>query len=345
MAVVAFAFTSGAVVWSGLVPTLPWGMVFLIGLVGFPFALCLTHLTRLERARGEGSRIGWPACLAISAAILLGWHYYIVWPLIALALGALSPTRARVEHRTIASLAAVVLTCGYGVVWNLNYLLERHMPDLRWDPLLRELDLRVYRWWLGPDVSLAGLFPLVSHPVGLRMLDNAYAILVAEVILVAYLLSQESPADVLGFLRRLFGFYLAGIAIFVCFPVNGPHLYFPEQQDLSRSLPATVAFANGMMHDFKVAKVGGQLRGYGYFIAVPSLHVLVAIYLQHVLRSYGVLFRVFLPVNVLLCASTVLLGYHYLADVVAAIAVYAVALAWLGAPSTTLSAARQPTPA
>lgn len=319
--VILFLVTSAAVRLSGLVLDLPMGLMALLAIVGLPFSICLHWFAQLDNRRPGG--LGWAWCLAASAVVLVGWNYPFAWPVFAFLLWVWPRGRLKLSNGRTLLLAAVVLICGFGVVWNLNYLMMRHMPLDRWDPELRAIDLKLYSLWYGPGVDLTGLFPLVHNHVILRLLDNAYAILIPEVMLLAFLFSQETgEAAVSKYLRRLFAYYLVGILIYLCFPVNGPCLYFPEQVDLSRSLPNSVTFTNGMLHDFRVAKQGGQLAGFGYFIAVPSLHVLVGIYLQHILRPFRALFRVFLPVNILLCLSTIVLGYHYLLDSVAALAVY-----------------------
>jgi hypothetical protein len=321
-----FLATSLALRFSGLTPSLPWGLLALISIAGVPLAACIDWLLRYEKHRGR--LLNWPTCLAVSAAILLGWHYVFVWPLLAIALWLGSGTKLQFRNGTALALALTVLVCGFGVVWNVNYLLMRYMSPHRWDPVIRSLDLQLYGWWLGSSVDLTAFFPLVSNQILLRLFDNAYAFLIPEVVLVAFLLAQDSKQPLLSsYLQRLFGLYLVGTAIYILFPVNGPHLYYPEQQDLARSLPGTVALANGMMHDYRVAKVGGQLVGFGYFIAVPSLHVLVAVFLQHCLVPFRALFRILLPINVTLCLSTVVLGYHYVFDVAAAAAVYLVLVA------------------
>ncbi len=321
ISIALFAATSAAVRLSGLLLSLPLGLIALLVIVGMPFSICLHWLAQLDKRRPGG--LSWPWCLAASAAILLGWHYPFIWPLLAFLIWTWPRSGLKLANGRTLLLATVVLIGGYGVVWNLNYLMMRYMSLERWDPVMRAIDLKIYSLWLGPVTELTGRFPLIDNRVVLQIFDNAYALLIPEVILLTFLFSQQSgQAPVSKFLRRLFSFYLAGIAIYFFFPVNGPHLYYPEQQDLTRSLPATVTFADGMMHDFRVAKVGGQLAGFGYFIAVPSLHVLIGIFLQHILKPFRALFRIFLPVNILLCMSTVVLGYHYLLDSVAALAVY-----------------------
>jgi len=165
------------------------------------------------------------------------------------------------------------------------------MPPGRWDAELLSVDLGLYGWLLGRTEPI-GIFPLVRNPLMLRLLDGAYALLLPEVVLVTFVVSQtRREPEVTDFLRRFVGLYLAGIAIFVVFPVNGPHLAFPDTLDIQHALPTTLAFVDGMFHDYQAVATGGQLSGYGYFIAVPSLHVLVAIFLQHSLRPFPVLFK------------------------------------------------------
>jgi len=319
--VALFVLTSAGVRLSGLQMDLPWSLIAVLAVVGLPFSVCFHWLAQLDKRRPGG--LGWPWCVAASATILLGWHHWFVWPFTAFMIWVWPRSGLKLANVRTLVLATITLIGGYGVVWNLNYLMMRYMSLDRFDPVMRAIDVKIYSLWFGPFTDLTGRFPLVDNRVLLQIFDNAYAILIPEVILLTFLFSQQQgQAPVAKYLRRLFGYYLVGIVIYFFFPVNGPCLYFPEQQDLARSLPNTVAFSNGMMHDYRMAKTGGHLAGFGYFIAVPSLHVLVAIFLQHLLLPFRALFRMFLPVNVLLCISTVVLGYHYLLDSVAAVVVY-----------------------
>lgn len=322
--------TTGVVIVTGMRPAVPVAFAILIVVIGLPFAACLTWLAKREQTRGT---VAWAWCIALAMGILATWHHPLVWPLLALALTGLPATGLRVSRWNVVLLAAVALFCGYGIVWNANYALERLLPVRRWDPEMRAFDLWLYRQWSGGEVDLTAAFPIAVHPWLLRAFDNAYTLLLSEVLVVTFLLTQtRSAARVAGFLGRLWALYAIGIAIFAVFPVNGPSLYYPEQQDLTRSLPSTVALATGMLNDYQAVRTGAALSGFGYFIAVPSLHVLVAIFLQHRLASYPVLFRAFLPINILVALSTVALGYHYVFDVVAAVAVYAACVLAAGYP-------------
>ena len=51
------------------------------------------------------------------------------------------------------------------------------------------------------------------------------------------------------------------------------------------------------------------------------MHVSVAMFLQVLLRPYRFIFWIFLPINILIIISTVILGYHYFLDVPAGIIV------------------------
>mgnify|MGYP002814273797 CR=1 FL=1 len=104
----------------------------------------------------------------------------------------------------------------------------------------------------------------------------------------------------------------------ILYPVLGPHIYYPESLDAARE---SVGLAEGMRLDYLAARAGGPLSGYGYFIAIPSLHVMLAMYCQAALFPYRALFNVFFPINVLVIASTFLLGYHYVLDIVPSIVI------------------------
>jgi hypothetical protein len=219
--------------------------------------------------------------------------------------------------------------CGFGVVANLNYLLLHYMPDQRWDPLLRRWDMALYSLWAGPLSNLNGFFPLIPNGFLLHLFDSAYLMLIPQVIFVAYLMSQEpDPHAFPNFLRRLFGYYLTAIAIYAMFPVNGPHLFFPEQQDLAQIPASSRGLLEGMAHDYRVARTHGVLSGFGYFIGLPSLHALGAMFLQYKMRRWPVLFRAFLPINLLLATATIVLGYHYLADIAASVVIFSVSMVW-----------------
>jgi membrane-associated phospholipid phosphatase len=153
----------------------------------------------------------------------------------------------------------------------------------------------------------------------LLVFKNGYAALFGELTLVILLICQTGNAKrVARFLTVLFGLYACGVVTFMIYPAAGPCLYFPE------SISGGSSLMTGMANDYVATTTGtGTLSGFGYFIALPSLHILVAVFLQTFLFRYKCLFLVFFPINILLILSTVVLGYHYVADIAAAFVIAA----------------------
>jgi membrane-associated phospholipid phosphatase len=69
-----------------------------------------------------------------------------------------------------------------------------------------------------------------------------------------------------------------------------------------------------MADEYRQVQSGGALTGFGYFVALPSLHVAAAILLQTTMRPWPWIYWTWAPVTVLLILSTVILGYHYVID-------------------------------
>jgi hypothetical protein len=291
----------------GLRPAVPWQFVLVVPLLLMPFSIIFLYYSRQRP----------PLVLDVStsAVVLVLFNYFIIWPIIAV--GILFFTRVeriRWEWRLICG-GVVTTILGYASLWNLNYLLARFVPAVH-DPALRAVDEWVYSWFLSP-VSYTGLFPVIHNEWLVRLFNNAYGLLFPEVILVLLLVCQTGEAsNVSRFLKGLFGFYAIGVMCFIIYPAIGPCLYYPESLDPAR---ADLRFVGGMFHDYQAAIHGDPLMGYGYFIAVPSLHVMVALYLQRCLAPFSGLYRLFLPVNIMVILSTVFLGYHYIVDVVFAV--------------------------
>jgi hypothetical protein len=301
-----------AVMAVGLSPAVPWPFILLIGGLLVPFAMIFFHYSRERK----------PVLfdLAVSGLVLLLFQQFFIWLMLAVGVIWLRRRESMQWKWGLLVPAAITAILGYASLWNMNYLLARAML-LTHDPLLRALDERVYGWFL-PSIMYDGLFPLVHNPLLLQAFNNAYMLLFPEVALVLLLLCQQGDASAVAqCLRGLFGFYAFGVLCFVAFPAIGPCLYYPESLN---PLWADMQLVNGMAHDYHAAVAGGELQGYGYFIAVPSLHVIVAWYLQSWFGRFPAISRVFFPLNIALILSTVVLGYHYIVDVVLALLTMAV---------------------
>jgi membrane-associated phospholipid phosphatase len=113
----------------------------------------------------------------------------------------------------------------------------------------------------------------------------------------------------------LFGCYLLGLLAFLAYPAVGPCIAYPESLDPAYQTPLTADLMRQMAVEYRAAIAGGAVNGFAYFVALPSLHVAVATLLQLFWAPHRIQFWTFLPVNLLMAASTVVLGYHYLVDV------------------------------
>lgn len=300
----------------GLHPVLPWGLTLVLVLAGVPFAVIFSRYS--ER---KTSRLWEPA--AAIGVVYFSNNFYL-WIIAALLLLLLTDAGKIRWQWNLMGMATLVIALGYASLWNCNYLLARFVPP-RHDAALRAFDLWFYSLFTTTPVSYAGLFPVLHNPFALRLLHNAYAILFLEIVMVVFLLCQSgNPHRVSRFLTGLFTLYLFGVISFVVYPALGPFLFYPES--IGTGAGASLQFIDGIRHDYYAAVNGGALQGYGYFISIPSLHVMVSLFLQHSLAAHPVLFKLFLPINGLLILSTFLLGYHYVLDVAAAGAITGV---WL----------------
>lgn len=309
----------------GLQPVIPWTLLLALLLIAVPFAAVLEAVANIS-VQPLSPRLNWAILLCSSVVVLSIYHLWYVWLLGNLALLAWPVPRTGKRHWKPLIKCFAILVLGLASLWNANYLLARFTAGLLHDPTLRSFDFWFYSLMLGHQIDYLGLFPLIQAPFVLRVFDNSYTMLVPEILLVLVLECQSGDERrAVRFIKGLFRLYAFGIACFVLYPAIGPCLYFPASQDVARALPSSISLASGMLSDYRSAVSGGPLSGLGYFIAIPSLHVMVAIQLQYFLYEYPVLFRLFLPINAALILSTVLLGYHYVLDLIAASTVFVVA--------------------
>ena len=293
----------------GLRPAVPWAFALMVPILLVPFAVIFFYYSKQQ--------LHYMLHMGTAVSILVMYNVILIWPIIALMLFlSRALAKIRFEWKLLAhGLLTTIL--GYAFLWNLNYLLARFVSTLH-DPVLRATDEWIYSWFL-TSVSYIEFFPLVHNSFLILVFNNAYMVLFPEVILVLLLVCQTGEANrVFLFLKGLFTLYGIGVLCFIVYPAIGPCLYYPGSLDPTR---ADLQMVQGMLHDYQASAVTGQpLMGYGYFIAVPSLHVMVAMYLQRCLFSFPGLYRVFLPVNFMLILSTILLGYHYIVDALIAVA-------------------------
>ena len=215
-------------------------------------------------------------------------------------------------------LAIIALFVGYAGVWNMNYAILATALGRLHDPALRQIDLMVFHWGKASPGVYAGFFPLVSSRLLFGARERAYLLAFPEVLLAVLLLRGRCLTR---FLWVLFGCYWLGLVVFALYPTVSPFTYFPESFRREWQDTSTYALMRNITAEFLAVRASQPVNGFGYFVALPSLHAAVAVVLQASWRHRPVHFWSFLPVNLAMCASTVILGYHYLIDLPAGVAV------------------------
>jgi PAP2 superfamily len=330
----AYLATMVGVAAIGLVPTVPWGFLALMTMVVLPLAIFLAEIGYLVEARCARHHVPLvPIALALGVAVT--WLHRLQAPLVQIvAAGILLWMGVGIARRRVAWIGPVVwslgvLTLGYGTIWNLNYVAARAAVGSVHDAVLRDIDLAWYGWLGGrPLTTIRGLFPLTDSRATFTLLENAYAMLFTEVGLVIFVLIR-ARASLPRFFVTLFSCYAIGLLVFVVYPTVGPCIFEPDSFRAAFHDTFTYTLMQRMAQEYAAVGGGATGKGAAYFVALPSLHVAVATILQRALAVSRAHFWMMAPVNLFLVVSTVVLGYHYLVDVPAGVAV-GLLVAWWG---------------
>ena len=310
------ALSAATLLWVGVTPATAWTFILGLLLVVLPFAYGLARGLFLLETLLRGHGLVPPLCVALGVAVT--WCYRLHNPvfvfscLLLLAIVGVDCRRDRARLRYVAAVVGTMFT-GFVTVSNLSYLIARLTFDRVHDPALRDLDLTIYRAFV-PGLRYEGLFPLTDSALWFHLLENAYMMLFPEIVVVLVVL-HLTGSDILGFFERTFACYGIGLLVSMVYPAVSPCVYYPES--FRATYEGTIAFGLGraLALDYVALRHGLPLNGLGYFVAVPSLHVAMAVFLQGSLAVSRMHFWTFLPVNLLLVSSTVVLGQHYLIDV------------------------------
>jgi len=317
-----YASTLVALYWVGIQPAVPWSLLPLLALVVMPFALGATGAVALvagharpERAMTRGR------CILLGAMFLFAYRLdstlFLLGHVLLLPIVLRSIWRSGLVRPL--SLVTGVLAVGYASIWNLNYLAALLSRGRVADPVVKRLDVALYQLIVSVPIDYVGFFPVVRSELFFHVLENAYLMLLPEIFVVAWLWVM-AKRDLIVFFRTFFACYLIALVVFAIYPVVGPCIYFSESFHPDFRGTLTFRLMDGMAAEYTAALQRTSVNGFGYFIAIPSLHVALAFVLQAMLRFSPGHFWAFLPINVALALSTVLLGYHYVIDAVAGVA-------------------------
>lgn len=309
---------------TGLRFAVPFSLVFLIVMV-FPFAILVSGVIGWLENAGlpaewkvvVGPLVGlatlcgyWPERGWFLYAALITWSCVGAWYVAGSHYDAVRPM-----------MSAVMMVCAiYVIIWNANYLALLASRSRLHDASIRALDELVYSAIVRRPITYEGWFPLVHAPWLITIFERAYLALFAEVALVLVLLARRTES-LRWFVARLVACYAGGLLLFVLWPIAGPYLVYPSSISATFTSPHTQAIMRSSLIEFSAIRFGAQpITGFGYFVGFPSLHVAMAALSQftiHQRSSSGG--WVVAPINALMIASTFVLGYHYLADVVGGI--------------------------
>jgi membrane-associated phospholipid phosphatase len=301
----------------------PW--FFLFGAVVFvvPLGYLLTWIGHLlTHSMPEES--AWLPWIAIAGGLVLVGLYGqllaavpIVF-LVFLAVMGLTIWRKRADFVRRAYGSLLMIGLGYASVFALNELCASLTVHTIRDAMLRDMDLAIYQSLFDTPADGAGIFPLIWHPLLLLYLENAYQCMFIGIPLVVFVL-HSAGQEPRAFIRALFTCYLVALLIFLVFPTIGPTLADPDLFSKAYAHTQTYATMRQTAVEYLALQGDGALTGLGYFVALPSLHVAVAMLVQVFLYRSRVHFWLFLPINLLVVPATVVLGYHYLLDVPAGV--------------------------
>jgi membrane-associated phospholipid phosphatase len=178
----------------------------------------------------------------------------------------------------------------------------------------------------GGSVQVSDMFPWHSSSALFSIFEAAYFFLYCEVFIVILLYAKLRRSCV-GFFGGAFFAYLFALAVYCIYPVSGPHYYVPESLAESFRSTRTANLMAQMNASYEDILAGRPTAGFAYLVALPSLHVSMAVLMQGFLAASRTHFWALLPINVLMALSTVYLGYHYLVDVVGGVALAGAILA------------------
>jgi len=313
-----FAVTLTALFSVGFRPVIPWNFLLAITLVIVPYSYGVTKAVFfLEAWFPLSPRFIAPVGIFIGMALTIAYRMDSPFFQFACLLMVIIVIRdcLHIKPGFPRFLAGniLILFLGYGAVWNSNYLLARLTVNRLHDPTLMKADLAFYSWIFGRPVDKVGLFPLFESPLLFSILENAYLMLFAEIFVVLFVLHRMRE-KIVPFFSCVFVCYFLGLAFFFLYPVVGPCILYPATFRYVFHDTQTYHLMRSMASEYLAVTHTASLNGFGYFVAIPSLHVAIAVLVQRFLYVSPFHFFIFLPVNVLLSVSTFLLGYHYFLD-------------------------------
>jgi membrane-associated phospholipid phosphatase len=250
--------------------------------------------------RATGLRVAWttiPATFPLIAIALLWW--------------VLTIRRARAD----AALAiALILSCSTLVLFVQYPALALGRPMV--DTALLRADAA-----LGISVPALAIWTS-QHQTLVAWLQSAYSTLILQLLVALAMLAARRDRDALWeFVTHYHVCLASAVAVCAVWPATEPWavVHLPDFAEQARAATQIAGFHDWTMRVVDVSQPAG-------LVAMPSFHVAAAWMATWAVRKCRPALVAFVALNVLLTASTVLLGVHYAVDVVAGIALLAVSV-------------------
>ena len=304
----------------GYLPIIQWNFLYYMIAAACPFAYIITYsiiyyegLVRLPNRfqlffcfmLGLLLTICLRPQIYLSPQIISAFLIVVIWHLIKINKSFIKPLLGTM----------IIYFIGYNAIWNLNYValnfvINRHL----YDHIFLKIDLYLYSILYGHAINQIGMYPLVGSNFLFSIFETSYVLIFPEVFVVAIILLING-GKLIQYITVLFCCYIFGLLIFILFPSLGPFITYPETFQLAYRNTLTYSSMRMLESGYKAIKNGVQFNTIGYFVAMPSLHVAIAIVTQWFMTISKPHFWLFLPINCLIIVSTFFLGYHFLIDV------------------------------
>ncbi len=161
----------------------------------------------------------------------------------------------------------------------------------------------------------------IHHSLAI-LLNQAYSLIGIELsfipLILAFLLDRRAVKVL--FIAIIFSF-IVGTTIYYFLPTTAPASMFLNSNFAQQQHDTWIKFFEIHHHLLITTQEGG-------LIAFPSFHVIWCILLAYALKRKKIIFYPIVLLNTFIIASTVLLGWHYLVDVVGGFAVAILAI-WI----------------
>lgn len=237
--------------------------------------------------------------------------YYLVIPLILMWTGlkVLDNPYPRISKSILSALKLYLFLC---LMVYLTHAVQ-YTPFPTIDHQLIALDRLLY------FDTTATLTWTYKHPLIQSLLSFSYGLLNSELILVCCLIilfPNDSTDNVFYFLMLFTA--MVGFLFYYLFPTTAPASHFKHPFFYQEQYDTGKKFYEIHHYLTPTTLEGGM-------IGMPSFHTVWAFICQLYLRRFTLLWFTVLPINLFIMLACVMLGWHYLVDVLAAILLTALA--------------------